>query len=82
MSSENRNLQERSVSEKRAMSWSLIASMADTTWRMFVPSAVLVPLGLVADFKFHTAPWLTLLMLPVGLGLSVLLVKRLLEQTK
>jgi hypothetical protein len=54
----------------------LIWSMADTTWRMFTPPALLVPAGLWADLKFHTKPWLTLASAIVGLVLSALLVKK------
>jgi MFS-type transporter involved in bile tolerance (Atg22 family) len=54
----------------------LIWSMADTTWRMFTPPALVVPLGLWADLKFHTKPWLTLVSAIVGLVLSALLVKK------
>lgn len=54
----------------------LIWSMADTTWRMFTPPVLTVPAGLWADLKFGTKPWLTILAAVVGLGLSVLLVKR------
>lgn len=53
----------------------LIVSMADTTWRMFLPPAVLVPAGLWADIKWGTKPWLTIVGLIVGLALSVLLVR-------
>jgi hypothetical protein len=54
----------------------LIWSMADTTWRMFTPPALLVPLGIWADLKFHTKPWLTFVSATVGLVLSALLVKK------
>jgi putative F0F1-ATPase subunit (Ca2+/Mg2+ transporter) len=50
-------------------------SMADTTWRMFVPPAVLVTAGLWADVRFGTRPWLTVLGAAVGLVGSVLLVR-------
>lgn len=54
----------------------LLWSMADTTWRMFTPPALLVPAGIWADLKFQTKPWLTLLCAVVGLWLSILLVKK------
>jgi F0F1-type ATP synthase assembly protein I len=54
----------------------LLISMADTTWRMFVSPAILVPVGIFSDLKFHTKPWLTIVSAVVGLGLSVLLVRQ------
>jgi len=54
----------------------LLLSMADTTWRMFVAPAVLVPVAIAGDLKFHTKPWLTILAAIVGMGLSVLLVRQ------
>lgn len=53
----------------------LIVSMVDTTWRMFVPPALLVPAGLWADLRWHTRPWLTVLGAVVGLAGSVMLVR-------
>jgi hypothetical protein len=58
----------------------LILSMADTTWRMFTPPAIFVPAGIWADLHWHTKPWLTLLSAVLGLGVSVLLVKKQLEK--
>jgi hypothetical protein len=60
----------------------LLLTMADTTWRMFVPSIAVIGVGLWADLKFHTKPWLTLLSVPVGLTLSVLMVRRQLRGVK
>jgi F0F1-type ATP synthase assembly protein I len=57
----------------------LLLTMADTTWRMVVPTAILATLAVMADLRWHTKPWLTLASLPVGLGLSVLLVRRQLK---
>jgi F0F1-type ATP synthase assembly protein I len=56
--------------------------MADTTWRMFVPPALVVPAGLYGDIHLHTKPWLTIVSAVAGLGLSVLLVRRQLRGTK
>jgi hypothetical protein len=60
----------------------LIWSMADTTWRMFTPPALLVSGGIWADLKFHTKPWLTILGAVIGLSLSILLVKKQLGSSK
>ena len=58
----------------------LMVSMADTTWRMFTPPAIFVPAGIYADLKWHTKPWLTVLSVPISLGISVLLIKKQLEK--
>lgn len=68
--------QERAVSQNEDSAWVLFVSMADLTWRMFTPSAILVPLGIWSDLRFHTKPWLTVLAAIAGLGLAVLLVRR------
>jgi F0F1-type ATP synthase assembly protein I len=60
----------------------LLLSMADTTWRMFVSPAVLVPVGIISDLKFHTKPWLTIVAAIVGMGLSILLVRQLLRGSR
>lgn len=44
----------------------LIVGMADTTWRMFVPTLPLIILGDHFDKQFGTKPWLMLLGAVVG----------------
>lgn len=44
----------------------LIASMADTTWRMFVPTLPLIIAGDHFDKQFGTKPWLMLLGAVIG----------------
>jgi hypothetical protein len=66
--------------ESRDTSLKLILSMADTTWRMFTPPAIFVPVAIYGDLKLGTKPWLTLLSVPFSLWLSVLLVKRQLSE--
>lgn len=53
----------------------ILISMADTTWRMFVAPALLVPAGIYGDLHLRTKPWLTILAAVVGLGCSVVLVR-------
>jgi len=71
---------ERSPATARDNALSLIVSMADTTWRMFVSPAILVPAGLWADLRWHTRPWLTILGAVLGLVGSVLLVRAQLKE--
>jgi len=54
----------------------LLATMADTTWRMFVPTIGLFVLGLLADKQFATTPWLMIVGLLVGVALTTLLIRR------
>lgn len=56
--------------------------MADTSWRMLIPSAVFVCGGLYGDLHWGTKPWLTLFSVVLGLGSSVLLIKQQMERTK
>lgn len=72
--SQNPVNQLKTTDDERTMT--LIWSMADTTWRMFTPPALLVPAGIWADLSWGTKPWLTAVATVAGLGLSVLLVKR------
>jgi len=58
----------------------LLLDLADTTWRMFVPPTLTVGGGLYADTHWGTKPWLTLVGVPVGLALSILLVRRQLRK--
>jgi hypothetical protein len=51
----------------------------DTTWRIAVPVILCTLLGIFADLTLGTKPWLTLLAVPIGFGLAVLLVKRQIE---
>lgn len=54
----------------------LLATMADTTWRMFVPIIGLLVLGLLADKQFGSTPWLMIIGLLAGIALSALLIRR------
>jgi hypothetical protein len=47
-------------------SFVLIMSMADTTWRMFVPTIPLIILGDSLDKQWNTKPWLMLAGAVVG----------------
>lgn len=58
----------------------LLLTLADTTWRMLVPTGVLALGGVWADLNWGTKPWLTMLAVPLGLGISVLLIRRQLRR--
>ena len=52
----------------------LFGTIADTTWRAFVPTIGGTILGIALDNTFHTAPLLTTIMIIVGFALSTLLI--------
>ncbi len=54
----------------------LLGDIADTTWRMFVPTLGCIGLGFAADMSWKTKPWMTILGVIVGVGLAALLVRR------
>lgn len=68
--------------ENEASTLSLLLSMADVTWRMFTPPALLVAGGIWVDLHSGTKPWVTILAAVAGLGLSVLLVKAQLRKVQ
>lgn len=50
-------------------------TIADTTWRMFVPSVGLTIGGLLLDKQFQTTPWLMIAGIIVGTAIAILLVR-------
>ena len=82
MTTKTTHPQERAVPENEASTLALLASMADTTWRMFTPPALLVAGGIYLDLHYGTKPWMTVLGTVAGLGFSILLVRRQLKEVK
>lgn len=70
------------VSVNRSASLVMIATMADTTWRMFVPTVGLIVAGDALDGRFTTRPWLMLTGALIGSLLAALLIKRQLQRGK
>jgi len=54
----------------------IAVAFLDTTWRIAIPVLAMTMLGIFADRKLGTKPWLTLLSVVIGFGLAALLVKR------
>lgn len=52
----------------------MFATIADTTWRMFVPIIGLVILGVWLDNLWHTKPWLTVAGTVLGIIISFALI--------
>ena len=57
----------------------LLLSLADTTWRMFVPSVGLLMLGRYVDTTYATKPWGMIIGTVVGVVIAGLLVKKQLQ---
>ena len=68
------------VSVNRSASLMIIATMADTTWRMFVPTVGLIVAGDALDGRFSTRPWLMLTGALTGSLVAALLIKRQLKR--
>lgn len=56
-----------------------LATIGDTTWRLFVPSIGLLLLGLWGDAHFGSKPWLMLAGLVLGVAIAIYLVKMQLD---
>ncbi|QQS22440.1 hypothetical protein IPM09_02795 [Candidatus Saccharibacteria bacterium] len=54
----------------------LILTIADTTWRMFVPTISLILLGNLADDTWHTKPYGLLIGATIGALIAGLLIKQ------
>lgn len=54
----------------------LLLDMADTTWRMFIPTIGLLLIGRRLDVRYDTKPWLMLAGALVGGLIAAWLVKR------
>ena len=54
----------------------ILATIGDTTWRMFVPTIGLLLVGRHYDLRFGTKPWLMLVGVAVGALLAALLIRR------
>lgn len=51
-------------------------AMLDTAWRIVAPVGAFTLLGVLADERLTTRPWLALLGLAIGFGLASILVNR------
>lgn len=60
----------------------LLLTIADTTWRAFIPTVGFTILGLVADKLFGTKPWLMILGIILGMALAVWLVRLQMKKVK
>lgn len=54
----------------------LALTFLDTTWRIATPVILFTVLGIIADRKLGSKPWITLASVVIGFVLAALLVKR------
>ena len=54
----------------------LLGDIADTTWRMFLPTLGCIGLGFWGDASWNTKPWLTIVGIIIGVSITALLVRR------
>lgn len=60
----------------------LLLTMADTTWRVFVPTILFTGLGIWGDLSVGSKPWLTFTGLIIGLIIAGLLVQKQIKTIK
>lgn len=58
----------------------LVTSIADTTWRMFVPTIGMLLLGRMIDSSYQTKPWGMVVGVVIGSLVAGLLIKKQLEK--
>jgi hypothetical protein len=60
----------------------LLLTIGDTTWRMFIPTIGMTLLGLFADKWLHTTPWIMVVAMAIGIGITVVLVKNQMKRVQ
>ncbi len=74
--SDRSNLKNTPKDDSVNMAKSLFGLMADTTWRMFIPTIGFTLFGVWLDTKLSTKPWLMLVFIIIGFLFAGLLVYR------
>jgi F0F1-type ATP synthase assembly protein I len=60
----------------------LLTTIADTTWRMFIPTIGLTILGLLADKTLKTTPWIMIVGIVLGAYLAYVLVRNQIRKVR
>lgn len=60
----------------------LLVTIADTTWRMFIPTIGFTIAGVSLDNILNTKPWLTIVGIIVGVVIAFILVIRQLSSVR
>lgn len=53
----------------------LVLTIADTTWRLFIPTVGMTIIGLLLDKQFDTTPWIMIAGIVLGVIVAILLVR-------
>lgn len=60
----------------------LLLTIADTTWRLFIPAVGLTIVGLLLDKQLGTKPWAMILGIVLGITVAMLLVRSQMKKVK
>jgi hypothetical protein len=60
----------------------LLLTIADTTWRLFIPSIGFTVAGLLLDKQFGTTPWIMIAGIILGIIVAILLVRAQLKKVE
>lgn len=63
------------AARSKSVALPVLIDMADTTWRMFVPTVGMLLVGRHFDLKFGTKPWLMLAGVAFGALIAAMLIK-------
>lgn len=60
----------------------LLLTIADTTWRLFIPTIGFTIAGLLLDKQLGTKPWIMVVSMMLGVGVALLLTRSQLKKVK
>ena len=60
----------------------LMLTIADTTWRLFVPTIGLTIVGLLLDKQMGTKPWIMIIGIVLGVAIAASLIRIQLKKVK
>lgn len=60
----------------------LLLTLADTTWRLFIPTVGFTILGLILDKQVQTTPWIMIAGIVVGVVVAILLIRAQLKKVE
>lgn len=84
MTSQNKNAEEtptKDQTQSQSAVVFMLSTIADTTWRMFIPTIGFTFLGWLGDKQWGTKPWLFILGIIIGATISALLIRRQLSKS-
>ena len=73
---------EKSKSPEKSPVILLLGDVADTTWRLFLPVTLAAIIGIVADKKLETTPWVMFMSIIIGTTIAIWLLILQLKRIK